>query len=763
MARCGVELNLDMQLEVRDLAQQLGSREAAVTFIQNQLKHQKRTLIKEVNAQRNILSDLADMEANGIKDPFQFILVDDTKGRVKKPSISQESKTIIKDAQIKIIEIITALKPKWHGGKSKNVTLSRNIAKEMAGEETGDAIAKQGAKQIGEVLESLRLRFNKAGGDIGKLENYGLPQSWNQFLVRKVSKEEFVSDVKAGLDIERIRRDNPSISIDEALDFIYDQVVNGRRPRAKSLSRLDQSTAKLSDTRRSSRFLKFINEDAQFSLMEKYGNFQGDTAGTVLSHIERMGGDIARMERLGPDPENLVKVLDDAGKINLDARAAGTAKLASIGEVWKVVTGEVNEIGSASVAKWASAARNIMAFTQLGAAAVASITDIGTAGIVSKQRGFGSFGGINKAFKSMSPTDAAHLGIILETTTSRSGALARFSGDADDIAAGITARAAELTVRATGLSAWTSRMKYGFQLNASNKVALQAGKTFDELPSRMRRTLEEYGISSKEWDEMRRFTETVDGNVYMAYQKMPDGVVRDKWLNILETEVEYAVPTPDARIRAITNQGEKRGTLKGELARFAGQYKAFPLVILGRVLPKLNQKGDKGLMLGYLATTTLLGFAALELKQIAAGKEPINPADLDGWQLSKLMTLSMMQGGGSGFFGDLFLSSFGADGYQSDTLSDILGPVAGDLDQLTRILYSNVSDAISGDDTSWLPDVSGYIQKKIPLSNWWYTKMWFNALWDEFIQSELDPDFKKKLRRNKKKIKEQFEQDYLFK
>ena len=495
--------------------------------------------------------------------------------------------------------------------------------------------------------------------------------------------------------------------------------------------------------------------------MEKYGNFQGDTAGTVLSHIENMGGEIARMERLGPDPENLVKILDDSGKIDLGKTAEGTAKLATIGQVWKVVNGEGNEVGSAAVAKASSAARNVMALTQLGAAAVASITDIGTAGFISAHRGLGVFGGINKAFKGMKPTDAAHLGIILETTTSRSGALARFSGDADDIAAGITARGAELTVRATGLSAWTSRMKYGFQLNASNKVALQAGKKFEELSSRMRRTLEEYNISSKEWDEMRKFTETVDGNIYMSYHNMPEGGVRNKWLNVLETEVAYAVPTPDVRIRSITTQGQKRGTTLGELSRFVGQYKAFPLTIMGQVLPKLNQKGDRALMLGYLATTTGLGFMAFQLKQMAAGKEPVNPAELDAWQNSKLLVLSMMQGGGGGLFGDMFLSSFEADGYQSDTISDILGPVIGETEVLGRIIGGNIKDHINDRDSSWLPDISKYIQKKIPLSNWWYTKMWFNALWDEFIQSELDPDFKKKVRRNKKKMKKQFEQGYL--
>ena len=235
MARCDVELNLDMQLEVSDLAKVLGSREQAVQYIQDGLKVQKRTLLKEMDAQRNMLDFLDRMSEEGVENPFQFVLFADNKGRVKEASISQQANVIIKDAQIKVIEVINALKPKWHGGKSKNVTLSRNIAKEMAGEETGDAIAKQGAKQIGEVMENLRVRFNNAGGDIGKIKNYGLPQSWNQFLVRAVSKEDFVADLKSGLDMARMRKDNPQVNIDEALEFIYEQIVNGTKPRANLL------------------------------------------------------------------------------------------------------------------------------------------------------------------------------------------------------------------------------------------------------------------------------------------------------------------------------------------------------------------------------------------------------------------------------------------------------------------------------------------------------------------------------------------------
>ena len=62
-----------------------------------------------------------------------------------------------------------------------------------------------------------------------------------------------------------------------------------------------------------------------------------------------------------------------------------------------------------------------------------------------------------------------------------------------------------------------------------------------------------------------RDTETVDNLV-------------TKILEAMNTEMDFAVPTPDARVRAIqTWGGQKRGSVGGEVSRMTMMYKSFSM------------------------------------------------------------------------------------------------------------------------------------------------------------------------------------------
>src|SRR3546814_3090077 len=56
------------------------------------------------------------------------------------------------------------------------------------------ATAKAGAKVYHEVAESLRKRFNAAGGNIGRLEDWGMPHHHSQLRVAKAGKEAWVAE-----------------------------------------------------------------------------------------------------------------------------------------------------------------------------------------------------------------------------------------------------------------------------------------------------------------------------------------------------------------------------------------------------------------------------------------------------------------------------------------------------------------------------------------------------------------------------------------
>ena len=60
-------------------------------------------------------------------------------------------------------------------GNSRNPAQLRNIVRELHGEATGDASARELAEAIRSALEDMRVMFNEAGGLAGKMEDWGLP------------------------------------------------------------------------------------------------------------------------------------------------------------------------------------------------------------------------------------------------------------------------------------------------------------------------------------------------------------------------------------------------------------------------------------------------------------------------------------------------------------------------------------------------------------------------------------------------------------
>src|SRR3546814_11445665 len=70
----------------------------------------------------------------------------------------------------------------------------RALVRELHGQDSGNATAKAGAKVYHEVAESLRKRFNAAGGDVGRLEDWGMPHHHSQLRVAKAGKEAWVAE-----------------------------------------------------------------------------------------------------------------------------------------------------------------------------------------------------------------------------------------------------------------------------------------------------------------------------------------------------------------------------------------------------------------------------------------------------------------------------------------------------------------------------------------------------------------------------------------
>ncbi|MDB5422028.1 MAG: hypothetical protein JWR59_1975 [Brevundimonas sp.] len=95
--------------------------------------------------------------------------------------------------------VIDRFETKTHFDKPGRADLY-NLVREAFGEETGDNAAKMLAGAWAETAEHLRLQLNAAGGSIGKIEGWGMPQSYDSHSVREAGRAAWVSRVMPALD-----------------------------------------------------------------------------------------------------------------------------------------------------------------------------------------------------------------------------------------------------------------------------------------------------------------------------------------------------------------------------------------------------------------------------------------------------------------------------------------------------------------------------------------------------------------------------------
>ncbi|MFV0643878.1 MAG: hypothetical protein ACK5NN_05175 [Sphingomonadaceae bacterium] len=234
-------------------------------------------------------------------------------------------------------------------------------------------------------------------------------------------------------------------------------------------------------------------------------------------------------------------------------------------------------------------------------------------------------------------------------------------------------------------------------------------------------------------------------------------VSRDRGRLILESEDKTAVVALD------WNGEPKRWLLAAYSRPGAGRLAAAPLADRaaqspGRSVPediadaRLPDKtpdpnlGELSAMTGAQAAryaamlfvaTTLTGGLAMQLKAVAAGKDPRPMDDPAFWGAA------ILQGGGFGIFGDFLGASqsrFGGGFAQT-----LAGPMVDDAQGIVNVLKS-------GDPRRKLvQEAKGFI----PGNNLWYTRAAFDRLVADTAQQWIDPDYRKSWQRMERYAQDQ--------
>ena len=145
--------------------------------------------------------------------------------------------------------------------------------------------AKDGATQFKAVAEALRQRFNRGGGEIGQLEDWGMPHHHSQMNVAKARREQWIADILPKLDRKRYTGPDGAPMTDQELNVFLTHAWGDHRDRGVNKIEPGRPSGNGMRANRGneSRQIHFNGADAFLEYQQKYG--ERTTYEMLISHI----------------------------------------------------------------------------------------------------------------------------------------------------------------------------------------------------------------------------------------------------------------------------------------------------------------------------------------------------------------------------------------------------------------------------------------------------------------------------------------------
>lgn len=657
-------------------------------------------------------------------------------------------------------------------GRLRNQDDLTDLVRELHGRDTGNLNAKELADSWRKASEYLRARFNAAGGAIGKLDDWGLPQSHDPMRVGAVPKERWISELVDGDMLDRARMiDNATLqpmtddALREMLSDVYDTIASdgwvGRQPGATA------GQSMIANRHGERRVLHFRDADQWIAYNERYGRSTPWDA--MMGHVHLMARDTAMMEVLGPNPAATVRWMKDlaakeaheqGGRAAIKAAEKGAY---AIDQMMDVLTGRanrpVNETGAlvgASIRQWQAA-------TKLGSAVITSMSDVGTATLTRHFNGLSTFTHLPDMLRQLNPADATDrelargMGIIGDEFTGHVAGQGRvmleelsggrYAGEsgtrAERFAAGaneVTRRLADGTLRASGLNAWTLAGREAVAKSFALNFAAHAGQSFDDLNPRFRGFFERNGMGAAEWDAIRATAPNSDAGYKAIWPAMvADDAIGRRLMQAMLVEIDFAVPTTGLRTRAFLAARGRPGTIAGEVWRMLFQFKGFATTVMimhgMRMLDRPGRWGKAAYGVNFLIATTMMGALSMQLANLTQGKDP---AQMTGEHLKDFWWRSMLKGGGLGVFGDVVNASMNQYGQTAQDL--VAGPGIASLSNIGELAWGKVRTDSQGEKHRYR-DVARFLQRETPGGSLWYVRAAYQRMLLDQIKAAQDEDY----------------------
>ncbi|WP_442108689.1 hypothetical protein [Pseudomonas sp. NUPR-001] len=716
-------------------------------------------------------------------------------------SIESSSRAIRDEAMSSMLEAIDMTRGKLLGLFADEAK-ARALVQELHGQDSGVPEAKVGAKQFADVANRLRERFNRAGGDVGYLDDWAIPRSHSQLKVAR-AKDQWIADhVQWANRSKYFKADGTRMNDAELADFFtnaWETVATG------GVNKLEPGRAMGNGARANrgseSRQIHYRDADAYLAAQAKYGD--KGLMDLMFGHIDRAARDIALIEAMGPNPNHAMRYhTDTAAKQMTQAKPEEKAKIDKrvkrLEQLYTEVAGTREPPASAALASAFDTYRATNVAGKLGSAVITGLSDQGTLALVAKMNGMPVMKVLGNELRMLNPANASHRRLAMRAGLGIDqliGSLARWGEEGLGTDAEIAGRAAKWSQAAATKVMQLSGMN---AIDAGNRRAFGATmmdvtgdltRRFDSMAALEegdRKLMQQRGITDQDWsvwrlakpEDWRGAGDQVltPGSIYgisdadLTPLAKQAGVsptrlreqAATRLLGMVLDETNMAIPAPGARERAFMHGNNQRGTWSGEIMRSFWQFKSFPVSMImkhwRRAMSQETGWGKAGYGAALFATATVLGAIATQVNEIASGRDPKNMLDdeLGGVPGLRFGLASMLKGGALSLYGDFLFSNTTQGG--TSALAAFGGPLAGDLETLLN-LRGITADAALGDRDA---DVIGarLIQLgkgHLPGANLWYTKAATDHMIFHQLQEYFSPGY---LNRMQRRAQREFGQGY---
>ena len=676
--------------------------------------------------------------------------------------------------------------------------------------------------KLAEVMESysemIRQKLNDRGANISKIWGYIVKQSHDPSSIRNAAAILGVTDIKTDpsltlkkdinynknfqawknyvmkkLDSDRTFANTDDV--DEFMQEVYNSLVGNKYLIADGVANT-YGTRSSQDVAKGSKFkrvLHFKTADDWFDYNDKFG--VGNLKESFFSGLQTAGRNLGIIDSLGTKPkENFEKIryavhdrLKKSGKDVQDIK-----NFNKFDKYMKVIDGSIYTVENFAVARYSAIARTLASMAKLGGATISALADVGIYGSEIRYQGRSFVGGMFEALSSLARIKntkkkkeiAEMLGFMNDNTIYDMSARHQVG---DNLNKGWT-KAQRTFFKLNLLSWWTNSLKEGAMLGLANYFARNKNLEFGKLNNQLQELFTMYDINPTKWDIIRKtaMEKADDGKEFInigLLDQMSDADIKkvtgldkmtDRQIRIEKEKFKasvsgmlldrsiYSVIEPDARVKGFMTQGKLAGTGFGEAIRFFGQFKAFPISIVQKVLGremdyfKGRKQGDIGRgirgMGALMVTSGILGYMSMTIKDLLKGRSPRELIDEDGSINGKTMMAAFLQGGGLGIYGDVL---FKEARDSSSIVAGLAGPVT--LTAADVLMALNHGMHLEGGKAGKAAYKA--VTSMIPFLNLFYIKSAFDHLIGYQILETINPGI---LERVENRMEKDYNQHFLF-